>query len=132
MPRGRKAKPTNLMKLTGAFREDRHGGRFDAQTEIPTDLPPCPDWIRPEAREHWEEVGAMLAGLNVMAKPHTLALAMLCEALAEWVKTHHGSAWDRVMKACREFGMTPAAITGVKSVKSNEKPTGLSAFKLGA
>lgn len=74
----------------------------------------------------------MLAGLGVMGRPHTIALAMLCEALGEWVTTHDGKAWDRVLKACREFGMTPAAITSVKSVKSDEKATGLSAFKLGA
>lgn len=87
----------------------------------------------------------MLAGLNIMARPHTLALALLVDALADWIRftaaaetdvkamRHKRAAWESVLKACREFGMTPSAITGVKSVREQDKqPKGLNAFKLGA
>jgi hypothetical protein len=86
--------------------------------------------VRPAARKHWGEIGLMLEGLGVIAKPHTLALAMLCEALADWIADHDAKAWERVLKACREFGMTPSAMSAVRSVKGDEKPKGLQQFKL--
>lgn len=98
------------------------------------ELPPCPEWLQGAARQHWGEVGAMLDGLGIMGRPHTLALALLCDALADWIAAMAASAtdplaidvkpkaWERVLKGCREFGMTPAAITAVKSVPKPDAP----------
>lgn len=126
--RGPKPTPTPLLRLRGSWR----GETRPDEPKVTPELPECPEWVRPQAREHWGEVGAMLEGLGLMGKPHTLALTMLCEALGVWCQTHDWQAWDRVMKACVQFGMTPAAITGVKSVKQDETPKGIKAFKLGA
>jgi phage terminase small subunit len=100
------------------------------EPDVTPELPHCPDWVRAGARKHWGEVGAMLEGLGVMARPHTLALAMLCEALCDWLEKHNGASWDRVLRACREFGMTPSAITGVKSVNPAPPRSGVNPFRL--
>jgi hypothetical protein len=128
MPRtGRPRKPTALLKLTGAYRKDRHG---DAP-ELPVGLPPCPAWLGASSAELWPEVGAMLVGLGVMSAPMTLALAMLCEALADYVRGREPKDWDRVMRALRECGMTPSALASVQKVREADKPkTGLDSLKL--
>jgi P27 family predicted phage terminase small subunit len=94
--------------------------------------------------------------MGVMAKVHSIALTLLVEAVADWLRLKakaettpdcttgqngaefphpiHGmkaKAWDKVLKACREFGMTPSAISAVRVVKPEEKKTGLGAFKIG-
>jgi hypothetical protein len=132
MPRtGRPPTPTAKLKLTGGFRADRHGSRLDAVVEVTPELPPCPSWLTSAAAEHWPEVGAMLHGLNIMGRPHTLALAMLVESLAEYIADRNPKTRDQVHKWCREFGMTPSAITSIRSVpKQDEKPKGLARLKL--
>jgi phage terminase small subunit len=124
--RGPKPTPTPLLKLRGSWRAETRDGEPSPTTE----LPPCPAWVRPAARKHWGEIGEMLEGLGLIAKPHTLALAMLCEALADWISDHDAKAWERVLKACREFGMTPSAMSAVRSVKSDETKPGIKQFKL--
>jgi phage terminase small subunit len=89
----------------------------------------------------------MLATLNVMAGHHTLALALLVDALADWIRLSEETkdadplvagaeggqyanpifkmkdiAWSRVMRACREFGATPAAVSAVRG-KADESET---------
>jgi P27 family predicted phage terminase small subunit len=106
---------------------------------VAPELPECPAWVGDEAREHWDRIAPMLANLGVMGAPHAVALSLLVDALADFIRFADlariadavvcGStgndvanpifrlkavAWDRVLKACREFGMTPAAITGVQ------------------
>jgi phage terminase small subunit len=98
----------------------------------------------------------MLGALGVMAEPHSIALTLLVDALAEWIRFAKAArkarplvagstgnevpnpifalknqAWDRVLRACREFGMTPSAISAVKSIKADEKkPTAVRKLKL--
>jgi P27 family predicted phage terminase small subunit len=134
---GRPAKPLQIHKLIGSYRPDRHEDRM-----LPTpSVPECPEWVRPSAKKYWEPVGKMLYGLNVMAVEYTIGLALLVDALADWVKfaemadtdepttvTGQGTviqspvvgmknkAWDRVLKASREFGITPASVRGVQQV----------------
>lgn len=138
--RGPKPRPTALHELTGSWRAGTRQGEPRPNPELPA----CPEWVSAKARVHWGEIGAMMEGLNVMAIPHTIALALLVDALADWIHytreaeidgaayRHKRAAWEAVMKACREFGMTPSAITGVKTIRGEEKPQGLGAFKLGA
>ena len=53
---GRPPKPTEVLKLQGTFRKDRHGLRFDNDlTTLPTDfvLPPAPENLHPKAAALW-------------------------------------------------------------------------------
>jgi phage terminase small subunit len=111
---------------------------------------PCPSWLKGRAVEHWQPLCEMLFGLGLMSAPYSVGLALLVDALADWIEytesllsaidleekgyyaTRKEKAWERVLKACREFGITPSAATGVKSLKGDEnKPKGLSEYKLG-
>ena len=88
----------------------------------------------------------MLVGWGVMARPYAAALALLADAVADWVEAgedlatappdevaqlrrHKSDAWKRAMAAFREFGMTPAAVTAIKKVEKPEK-SALDRFKI--
>lgn len=138
--RGPARTPTNLLKVRGSWLAER---REDA-ADIAPQLPPCPSWVRPEAAKHWDEIGGMLYGMGLMGAPYTLALALLVEALADYIRraeqcettpevteTEKGSfphpifgmkdkAWDRVLKAAQQFGLTPATISQVTADKAKE------------
>lgn len=57
MPRTRPPKPTELLRLSGTFRKDRHENRMDADiATIPQDapLPAPPENLHPRALAQWE------------------------------------------------------------------------------
>jgi len=144
MPRtGRPAKPLTELKLAGSFREDRHGHRADAIDPPTVALPEPPTWMRETARGYWPELGSMLVARKLMSPIYATALAAFCDALADWVDlgkftedeatnpqwwTLKAKAWDRVMKSCREFGLTPSAIGSIKAPKTNEPPQSKARF----
>jgi len=129
--RGRRPQPTTLKILRG-----NPGKRPLNESEPKPDIvmPPCPDFIRDEAREHWSEVGPILLSLGVLTVLDGVALALLASALArlvkaeamitqtgEVLKTKDGGfyqnpylavankAWEHVYKLLVEFGMTPSS-----------------------
>jgi phage terminase small subunit len=125
--------------LIGSFRADRHG---DIARDEPS-RPDCPKWLSVSAREHWPELVTLLHGLNVMADRHTVALALFTDALADWQKwmkqcdtgkpcdgllKQKASAWDRVSKMLREFGMTPGSLSLVKSLRAVPSPARFPGF----
>ena len=137
----RPRKPTARHRLVGSYREDRHGGEL----ELPPEVPDAPDWLGDRAREHWSRLAYLLHGMGVLTKADGLALALLCDALTDYEEaaariradgiTVEGSqgqprihpamtarhqAWERVLKVCREFGLTPATIS---KVRASEAPT---------
>lgn len=148
---GRPSKPVALHKLVGSFRADRHND----ETTVNPERVDCPAWVSATGQQQWPEVSAMLFGLGILGRPYTVALALLVDALADYIAyskqagaeppvltSPNGSsyqnpivslknqAWERVLKALREFGMTPSAISGVKSTRDEKPKAGLSAFKL--
>ena len=73
-----------------------------------------------------------------MAKQYGLALALVCDAAADWVELSRevddatpdakgplrkakSDAWKRTMAACVQFGITPASVTAIRKVEA--KPT---------
>jgi P27 family predicted phage terminase small subunit len=91
-----------------------------------------------EAREHWKPIADMLYGMGVMADAFAPALGLLVNALGRYIDLErqldeHGyvsttdkgnriaepiwsarnKAWEQVLKALREFGMTPASLSAV-------------------
>lgn len=89
------------------------------------------------AREHWDEIHPMLVGWGVMARPFAVGLAVLVDAIADWVALareleaatvenrpfvmkQKADARKQVLAALREFGMTPSAVTAVRKVEKKE------------
>lgn len=130
--RGPAKKPAALKKAQGTFRADRDSG-----PELPPGLPPCPPWLSPAAAELWPGLGRLLVERKLLTPSDQLSFALLCQAWADWraavegiakhgrfVTTDAGTvyqhplvgqrnrSWLDVLRACREFGLTPSARTG--------------------
>jgi len=149
--RGPKSKPLSLLRLSGGYRFDRHGGVPEPAPAVPR----RPKWLSPNARRHWRELVPMLQRMGVLAAPYSITLGLLTEALANYIaysemasktslinKTPAGGymhnpiyrarddAWERVLKAAREFGLSPSAVRGVLKIPgANPHPSGLDAYR---
>ena len=137
--KGRKPKPSNLRRLQGnAGRRALRENEPDPERGIPD--PPM--WLSSAALDHWREIAPELDALGVLTTVDGLALAMLCEAWADYRQareilalegstytrmTAAGStsvvarpeaaissdAWKRMKSMLIEFGLTPSSRTRV-------------------
>lgn len=133
----RHAEPAQAKVLKGNFRADRqaHG----AKVEI--GLPPCPKWLGRAAKKHWDEVGPALVAAGLIAIVDGDIFAAHCDTAAKFAevtrqlksidnaldKTPQGylvqsalftvrsKLLEQLVKTGREFGMTPAARSSIKS-----------------
>ena len=133
MTRGKARKPKAQLKLTGAYRDDRHDS-----PDAPVGNMTMPDYLTKRAQTFWPDLSARLEAMHISSPHYEIGLALLCDALADWVQcaalvatdgllttTTNGNriqhpaygaknrAWKRVIDACREFGMTPLALRGM-------------------
>ena len=129
--RGRKKKPTAILKLQG-----NPGKRPLNKNEpkIKGGYPSCPNHLRGAARWEWERMQKHMESLNMVTPVDRAALAMYCQAYGRWVKaereverlgevykTKSGNviqspylgianrAMELAHKFLSEFGMTPAS-----------------------
>lgn len=131
MPKPRK--PTEILKLTGAFRPDKQSDRLDT---LPTaGAPTKPKKFGPDESECWDRVIAQWKGTSVVGAIDTAALVACCEMwglyrqavkLAQDCPTDKDSrcsatgylqAFERL---AGKFGMTPHDRASMKG--TNEKP----------
>jgi P27 family predicted phage terminase small subunit len=141
--RGPKPTPNKTLEMRGSpwakYAPNRKG--VDAPDPV-VETSPCPDWVTGLAREHWDEISQMLKDQDVLTRMDNIALALLVDALAQYIQAkqeHEGGsvtittaqgnviqdpcvgvinkAWERVLKALREFGMTPSSRTAVSVSK---------------
>jgi P27 family predicted phage terminase small subunit len=131
--------PTALKKLRG-----NPGKRPLPQNEPqPARGAQMPRYLSPVAAEHWPLVAQQLDDAGVLTQMDTAALALYCEAFANWhlatVQVHkHGpvikgkngdpiqspflhvanKAWEQMLRILVEFGMTPSSRSRVQVVKS--------------
>lgn len=148
--RGPPPTPTETLKRRGSWRVVSREG----EPEVAIEIPPCPSWVRERAKPYWDEIAETLFGMGLLGKPHSTALGLLVEALADYIRrceqaevtpevveTEKGSfahpihgmvdkAWSRVLKALREFGLTPASIAAVQIQKNEKKKSVSDKFKL--
>lgn len=129
---GRPPTPTEILKLTGGYRPDRHGDRVDADgLEIAEELN-CPDHLDDAARAEWARVTAVLSPLGVATSLDRAALAVYCLSWSRWVEAegeiaegglvvegHRGvmvpnpllrvsrDSRDAMLKAAAKLGLTP-------------------------
>ena len=130
---GRKPKPPALRALTGGKTRPQAGS---SSARLSDRTPPA--FLSDHAAQHWPALADLLADMGVMADGDRLALALLCEALAEWIEAgqtiaQHGATYEavteagavmhrahpavaqradaarRVQSLLSEFGLTPSA-----------------------
>lgn len=131
--RGPKTQPAAIAKMKGTYQPCRHGEDAISGAELP-----CPDGLGEVAARHWREIAPMLGELNVTAETDSLALMRFCEAIEDYIEARRvvseegivttgsngnlvmhpavrvrESTFNRVLKMCQEFGMTPSARTNV-------------------
>jgi len=106
----------------------------------------APEWLSPDALEHWPTIARQLDEVGVLTKMDQVALGLYCEAFAGWKNANdrvvkHGAivkspnnypiqspflaiankAHEQMVKLLIEFGMTPAARTKVEVAKKPAK-----------
>ena len=116
-------KPTAVLKLEGAYREDRHGKR--KAEPLPAGCPEMPSGLSAVARRHWRLNVPMIVEMGVAKAIDATSLAAMCESWAVWwelQQEYHGCELperlkmvNRLIAARRDygqqagmFGMTPA------------------------
>ena len=72
----RPRKPLDVLKVTGAYRADRHADRENAPK--PTGEPAMPQWLDEEASAFWQATVPELAAMGVARSVDGPALAGMC------------------------------------------------------
>lgn len=141
--RGPKATPTNTLQARGSWR----AGTRKGEPTPPAIIPKCPEWLEGDARAEWDRLTKILDGQRIMTELDRSALAMHCQAYADYiaarkelalggltVATIQGSvklnplvtvmnmAWDRAIKSGALFGLSPSDRTRL-SVGPKEEPS---------
>lgn len=131
MTAGRPAKPQSTKKLQGTYRPDRDGGADDALSRT---KPRCPSFLDTYAKSEWKRVCNELYDAGLLRSVDRAALANYCQLFSTWkqatilvqekgliIKTKNGNiiqspalgianvAARDMMKALKEFGMTPSS-----------------------
>jgi P27 family predicted phage terminase small subunit len=113
--------------------------------------PEMPEYLIGLARTEWERIVPLLENMGILAECDQTMLALYCTAFAEWreaddlcespvITTVNGNiiqnpalsirtnAWERLKKVCAEFGMSPAARTGLAILPKVKKEDNKSRF----
>lgn len=137
MARGRKSSPAQTNVLKGNFRKDRH----DHGPQVDIGLPPCPKWLPREAKKHWDALGQELVSVGLLSIVDGDVFALHCDTMAKFEQvtiklkkledmldstpqgyqvqsalfTIRSKLHEQVVKTAREFGLTPAGRTSLKT-----------------
>lgn len=138
--RGRHPTPTALKLLQGTIENTP----FDEGAAIEVAIPDAPAHLNERARSLWQQLAADLKTARLISKLDQVTFALLCDSWAEYVhademiarpaeqgggylvKTPNGyevqspwvtirnKAFEKLMKVCVEFGLTPSARNRVR------------------
>lgn len=116
---GRRPKPLAVLKLSGGYRQDRHGRR---ELEDPaTGVPEMPALLKGEARKLWETIVPRLVEMGIARAIDAPDLAAMCMWWSIWhscikTATRNASkmqaaakAWTHFAPLADRFGMNPSA-----------------------
>lgn len=143
--RGPPATPTNILEMRGSKRAKQRKG--EPKPKVGAPAPPA--WLATTAKTEWTRVVAELVTLGVVTALDRQVLATYCQAVAdverltkrvrregEVITGAMGGrvknprvmilkeAYDRMLTAERELGLTPASRTRVKADPQSEKDKG--------
>ena len=142
MTAGRKPKPTALKLIQGTYRPDRAN---PAEARPKPGIPPCPKFLKGEARKQYKKTGKKLLRIGLLTELDDMALSMMCQAWAEYleatdqvqksgmlVKSPNGfpvlnpyliaanQALKKVRSLLAEFGMTPGSRSRIQAAATDE------------
>lgn len=141
-------KPQALKKRQGTYRKDRDKGNLDEA--LPKKKPTCPSWLDDDAKKEWRRISKDLYEAGLLRNVDGTALANYCHNYSTWkqasllvqekgllIKTTNGNiiqspalgianvAGREVMKALKEFGMTPSSRARLVPDNDEEKESTL-------
>ena len=102
--RGPQPKPTALKRLAGNPGKRRLNER---EPQPPPGAPDVPAWLSAGAKRHWRAIVPVLADMGVLTKADGTALALLCDALVDYLAA--GKVIDAAAhgRAARFTAVTP-------------------------
>ena len=129
------------------IRNDRDEEAKGGNGGVESGMPPCPRWVKGEAKKHWDILGPKLVQAGLLSVvdgdvfglhcDNIAAYEQVCEKLTkidDWIaRTPNDfviqSAWlqvrnklqELIIKTAREFGLTPAARSNVKINKQQQQ-----------
>lgn len=140
---GRKPKPTALKVIQGTYRPDRANPKEPKPKAV---IHPCPKFLQGDARKQYRKTAKELARIGLITELDDMALAMLCQAWAEYleateqvkksgllVKSPNGfpvlnpyliaanQALKKVRSPLAEFGMTPGSRSRIHAAGSGDE-----------
>lgn len=117
-------KPTSLKIVQGTARQ--HPERINRSEPVPTGIAIAPPWLarRGSARAAWNRLLPILERMRVVTEADAEALALGCEALAEYLSARRDeaawrkadAAWKRYASMLGWFGLNPSARTKVQTI----------------
>lgn len=135
MTTGPRPTPTEILKLRGTFRPDRHADSVKPEKKRPV----CPKWLNDDAKAIWRQMVTMLERIGVLSSVDGQTLTRYCTTWVRWRKAQefletHNEAypildenkklkymaqWPQVaiehklslvlLRIEQEFGLTPAS-----------------------
>lgn len=140
--RGRRPKSIDTLKLTGQYREDRHGNQ---ETPTPKGNPMRPRKFKGDAKKLWDAVVPQLIELRMATSLDQHSLESMCE----WWQTYRDlvnepladgildrqrqllsrkTAYDCFLKLAQKFGMNAVDRQGIRLPKEKEQANPFEAF----
>lgn len=138
---GRRAKTPEEKQIAGTYRKDR-----DFSLQLPVEAPEAPEFLGEAERSWWRTVVGYLQKQGTIAKVDGVAVAMFCSALVEYIDADadiksrgsygvtdkgyeylrpavgvRSKAWDKILKMCRQFGMTAASRNSILRKSKGEQ-----------
>lgn len=96
-------KPTASLRLSGSWRAKAR----KSEPDLPIELPSKPDWLSPDAANHWQSLIDCIGPMRVLTKADSLSLAQFAEYLARWHKaTEYINRFGDVMPVKDASGAT--------------------------
>jgi P27 family predicted phage terminase small subunit len=100
---GRPKKPSAQKRLEGTERADRRNGN-EPEPDLLDELSP-PGHLAADSAAVWLQVAPMLRRMGVLTVADTIALEMLCDAVADYRKTRAGRGDEFVVSSAKGSDM---------------------------
>jgi len=133
MPRGGQNRlPDEVKRLKGTLRDDRvDPDRLEVE---PCRIPPAPRQLTDDERQIWNQLRRILQPLGVVAETDLLSFRLMVRAYARAFRMLDDPALDpnaaikQAQALAREFGLTPASRSTVRTVAGPEAAKSLDDF----
>ncbi len=125
--RGRKPKPTALRSLEG---NPGHRKLNNKEPNMGKKLPPCPQWLHPDAKKEWQRLAGKLNKIGIFTEADMASFAGYCQAYARWKEAElylqeHGTTFTTPNGYIQQVPQVSIAQTSLKIMNTFASNFGL-------